>query len=121
MRDLIQINSFVSELCQRLRHEYNSCDVTSRNDENLTTMSQFPKPEVVGLLMQKSRQWQAKRITPFDVQFLSEGRLSNGLWECQPIDLLIVIVVFVCLPLRVEVKSICAKCFLIVLFLLWSG
>jgi hypothetical protein len=52
---------------------------------------------------------------------LSEGRLSNGLWECQPIDLLIVIVVFVCLPLRVEVKSICAKCFLIVLFLLWSG
>ena len=66
-----------AELCQELRHEYNSCDVPCRDDVELTTMSQFPKPEVVGLLIQKSRQWQAKRITPFDVQLLSEGRLTN--------------------------------------------
>ena len=57
VRNLVQIDAFCSELCQELRHENNSCDVPCRDDVKLTTMSQFPKPEVVGLLIQKSRQW----------------------------------------------------------------
>ena len=77
VRDLVQVDAFCSELGQELRHEYNSCNVPCRDDVDLTTMSQFSKPEVVGLLVQKRRQWQAKRITPFDVQLLSEGRLTN--------------------------------------------
>ena len=73
--DPAQVDAFRSKLCQELRNEDNSCDVPCRDD--VTTMSQLPQPKVIGLLIQKSRQWQAKRITPFDVQLLSEGRLTN--------------------------------------------
>ena len=75
VRDLVQVDAFCSELGQELRNEDNSCDVPCRDD--VTTMSQLPQPKVIGLLIQKSRQWQAKRITPFDVQLLSEGRLTD--------------------------------------------
>jgi hypothetical protein len=46
--DLVKVDAFRSELCQELRHEYNSCDVPCRDDVELAAMSQFPKPEVVG-------------------------------------------------------------------------
>jgi len=54
--DLVQVDSLVSELHQELCHENNSCDVPSRDHVDFTTMSQLPKPEVVGLLVQKSCQ-----------------------------------------------------------------
>ena len=52
--DLVHVYSLVSELSQELRHEYGSCDVTSRNQVlEFTPMSQLPKPEVVCLLIQQ--------------------------------------------------------------------
>ena len=51
--DLVHVYSLVAELSQELRHEYNSCDVTSRNQVEFTPMSQLPKPEVVRLLIQQ--------------------------------------------------------------------
>ena len=50
--DLVQVDTFVSELRQELCHENNSCDVPGRDHVDFTTMSQLPKPEVVGLLVQ---------------------------------------------------------------------
>ena len=55
--DLVNVHSLVSELSQELRHEYNSCDVTSWNEVKFTPMSQLPKPKVVGLLIQQGRHW----------------------------------------------------------------
>ena len=51
--DLVHVYSLVAELSQELRHEYSSCDVTSRNQVEFTRMSQLPKPEVVRLLIQQ--------------------------------------------------------------------
>ena len=51
--DLVQI--VVSELRQELSHEHNCCDVSSRDQIKFTSMSQFAKPEVVGLLIQQGR------------------------------------------------------------------
>ena len=53
--DLVQIDSLVSELRQELSHEHNCCDVSSRDQIKFTSMSQFAKPEVVGLLIQQGR------------------------------------------------------------------
>ena len=53
--DLVQIDSLVSELRQELCHEHNCCDVSSRDQIKLTSMSQFAKPKVVGLLIQQGR------------------------------------------------------------------
>ena len=50
--DLVQVDSFVSELRQELCHENNCCDVPSRDQVEFTTMSQLAKPKVVGLLVQ---------------------------------------------------------------------
>ena len=69
-------------------------------------MSQLAKPEVVGLLIQQSRYWQFQRITSFDVQLLREGGLTNASWESQAVDLLIVVMVFVLLPMRIEIEAI---------------
>ena len=55
--DFIHVYPFVAELSQELRHEYNSCNVTSRNQVEFTPMSQLPKPKVVGLLIQQGRHW----------------------------------------------------------------
>ena len=51
VRDLVQVNSLVSELRQELCHENNCCDVSSRDQAEFTTMSQLAKPKVVGLLI----------------------------------------------------------------------
>ena len=69
-------------------------------------MSQLAKPEVVGLLIQQSRYWQFQRITSFDVQLLREGGLTNRSWESQAVDLLIVVIVSVLLPMRIEIEAI---------------
>ena len=69
-------------------------------------MSQLAKPEVVGLLIQQSRYWQFQRITSFDVQLLREGGLTNRSWESQAVDLLIVGIVSVLLPMRIEIEAI---------------
>ena len=53
--DLVHVHSLVSELSKELRHEYDSCDVTSWNQVEFTPMSQLPKPEVVCLLIQQGR------------------------------------------------------------------
>ena len=50
-----------------------------------------------------------QRITALDVQLLCEGRGANGLRKGQTIDLLVVIVVFVWLPVFVEVKGVDAS------------
>ena len=52
VRDLVQIDSFVSELRQEFRGEHHCCYVSSRDQIEFTTMSQLAKPEVVGLLIQ---------------------------------------------------------------------
>mgnify|MGYP006897956022 CR=1 FL=1 len=57
VRDFVQVDSFVSELRQEFCHENNSCDVPCRDQVEFTTMSQLPKPEVVGLLIQQSCHW----------------------------------------------------------------
>ena len=49
--DLVQVDSFVSELRQKLSDEYNRCDVPCRDHVYFTAVSQLPKPEVVGLLV----------------------------------------------------------------------
>ena len=49
VRDLVQVDSFVSELRQEFCHEHN---VPCRDQVEFTTMSQLSKPEVVGLLVQ---------------------------------------------------------------------
>ena len=51
VRDLVQVDSLVSELRQELCHENNCCDVPSRDQVEFTTMSQLAKPKVVGLLI----------------------------------------------------------------------
>ena len=51
VRDVVQVDSFVSELRQELCHEDNSCDVSSRDHVDFPTMSKLPKPKVVGLLV----------------------------------------------------------------------
>ena len=70
-------------------------------------MSQLAKPEVVGLLIQQGRYWQFQRITSFNVQLLREGGLTNASWKGQAVDLLIVVVIFVLLPMRMEIEAIC--------------
>ena len=55
--DFVQVDSFVSELRQEFCHENNCCDVPCRDQVEFTTMSQLPKPEVVGLLIQQSCHW----------------------------------------------------------------
>ena len=72
-RDFVQIHALVSELRQEFSHENNCCDVSCRDQIEFTSMSQLAKPEVVGLLIQQSRDWQFQRITSFDVQLLREG------------------------------------------------
>ena len=93
-------------LRQELSHENNCCDVSCRDQIEFTSMSQLAKPEVVGLLIQQSRDWQFQRITSFDVQLLREGGLTNRSWESQAVDLLIVVIVFVLLPMRIEIEAI---------------
>ena len=51
--DFVHVYPLVAKLSQELRHEYNSCDVTSRNQVEFTPMSQLPKPKVVRLLIQQ--------------------------------------------------------------------
>ena len=104
--DLVQVDSFSSELRQELSHEHNCCDVSCRDQVEFTSMSQLAKPEVVGLLIQQSRYWQFQRITSFDVQLLREGGLTDASWESQAVDLLIVVMVFVLLPMRIEIEAI---------------
>ena len=53
--DFVHVYSLVAKLSQELCHEYNSCDVTGRNQVEFTPMSQLPKPEVVCLLIQQGR------------------------------------------------------------------
>ena len=55
--DFVNVDPFVAELSQKLRHEHNSCNVPSGNQVDFTPMSQLPKPKVVGLLIQQSRHW----------------------------------------------------------------
>ena len=52
VRDLVQIDSFASELRQKFRCEHHCCYVPSRDQIEFSTMSQLAKPEVVGLLIQ---------------------------------------------------------------------
>ena len=69
-------------------------------------MSELSKPEVVGLLVHHGRQRQVQRITPFDVQLLSKSCLTHSSREGQAVDLLFVVMIFVFLPVRVEIKPI---------------
>ena len=106
VRDLVQVDSFVSELRQEFCHEHNGCDVPGRDQVEFTTMSQLSKPEVVGLLIQQSCHRQVQRITPFDVQLLSKCRLTDAAWESQTVDFLVVVVVFILLPVRIGIKPV---------------
>ena len=74
-------------------------------------MGQFPQPEVVGLLIQQGRHRKLKWITSFDVQLLTECRLTDTARECQAVDLLIIIMFFVLLPMRVDFKPISSGIF----------
>ena len=51
--DFVDVDPFVAELSQELRHEHNCCDVPSWNQVDFTPMSQLPKPKVVCLLIQQ--------------------------------------------------------------------
>ena len=56
--DFVQVDSFVSELPFKSSvMKNNCCDVPCRDQVEFTTMSQLPKPEVVGLLIQQSCHW----------------------------------------------------------------
>ena len=100
-RNLVEVDSFVSKLCQELRHKHNCCDVPCRNQVQFTSMSQLAKPIVVGLLIQQGCHWQFQRITSVNVKLLREGGLTNASRKSQAVDLLVVIVVFVLLPVRI--------------------
>ena len=53
MRDFVQVDASVSELREHFSGEYNSCDIPRRDQVEFTTMSQLPKPMIVGLLVQQ--------------------------------------------------------------------
>ena len=51
-----QVDPTASELRQKLRYKDNSCDLPSRDQVNFSSIGQFSKPEVVGLLIHQGRQ-----------------------------------------------------------------
>ena len=104
--DLVQVDSLVSKLCQELHRKHNCCDVPCRNQIQFTSMSQLAKPKVVCLLIQQGCHWQFQRITSFNVQLLREGGLTNASRKGQAVDLLVVVVIFILLPMRIEIEAI---------------
>ena len=106
-RYFVQIDAFVAQLGQEFRHKHHSCDVTSRDQVQFTSMSQLAQPEVVGLLIQQGCHRQFQRVAPFNVQLLRKCRWADGPWKCQAADLLVIKMIFVLLPVRIEIKAIC--------------
>ena len=102
----IDVHSFVPKLSEEFSCEHHRSNVTRRDQEHFTPMGQLPQPEVVGLLIQQSCHWKFQWVTSLDVQLLAECRLSNGFRKGQAVDLLIVIMVFVFLPMWIEIKAI---------------
>ena len=107
--DAIHIQATTLELFEKFCDEHHSCDVPRRNHIHLTARCQLPDPVVVGLLVEQCRQRQRQWITPFNVQFLRKCRRPDCLRKRQAIDLLVVVVVFVRLPMFVEVKGVDAS------------
>ena len=89
-----------------LRNWVKSSVVNTTAAQQFTTVSKLPQPQVVGLLIQHGRHRKLKWITSFNVQLLIERRLANRSRERQAVDFLVVIVFFVFMPLRVQVKPI---------------
>ena len=108
--DSVDIHPFVPKLGEEFSSEHHRCNVPRRDQEQFTSMGQFPQPEVVGLLIQQSCHWKLQWIASLDVQLLAVCRLPNGSWKGQAVDLLVVIMVFVFLPLWIEIKAI-GSCF----------
>ena len=106
----VDIHPFVPKLGEEFSSEDHRCNVPRRDQEQFTSMSQLPQPEVVGLLIQQGCHWKLQWIASLDVQFLAICRLTDGFWERQAVDLLVVIVIFVFLPLWIQIEAIGA-CF----------
>ena len=107
----VDIHPFVPKLDEEFSGEHHRCNVPRRDQEQFTSMGQFPQPEVVGLLIQQGCHWKLQWVASLDVQLLAICRLTNGSRKSQAVDLLVVIVIFVLLPLWIKIKSIGACLF----------
>ena len=105
----IHIESTTLELFEKFRHEHHSCNVPRGNHIHLAGRCQLPDPMVVCLLIQQGCQRQRQWIATFYVQLLGKCRRPDRLRKGQTIDLLVVVVVFVRLPVFVEVKGVDAS------------
>ena len=107
----VDIHPFVPKLGEEFSSEHHRCNVPRRDQEQFTSMSQLPQPEVVSLLVQQGCHWKLQWVAAFDVQLLAVCRLTNGFRKSQAVDLLVVIVIFVLLPLWTQIESIGACLF----------
>ena len=105
----IHVKTTTSELFEKFRHEHHGSNVPRGDHIHFTSRSQLSNPMVVGLLLQQGRQRQGQWIASFNVQFLGKCRRADSLRKGQTIDLLVVVVVFVWLPMFVEVKGVDAS------------
>ena len=105
----VHVKSTTLELFEKFRHEHHSCNVPRGNHIHLAARCQLPDPMVVGLLVQQGCQRQRQWIAAFDVQLLGKCRRPDRLRKGQTIDLLAVVMVFVWLPMLIEVKGVDAS------------
>ena len=105
----IHVQSTTLELFEKFRHEHHSCNIPRGNHIHLAGRCQLPDPMVVCLLIQQGCQRQRQWIATFYVQLLGKCRRPDRLRKGQTIDLLVVVVVFVRLPVFVEVKGVDAS------------